>query len=146
MTRVTSHRTHVRVRFCETDMNRHVSQVSYFIYFEEARTRYIEELGFTWNAGPYNMVLVRQWADYLAPAHFPDELFVLTDIVQVGRSSIRMAHRVVRAATPDAVLCQGESIMVLVNAEQSASRPWPDDLRSRLHAHLNPSAALPAKS
>lgn len=146
MSSVTSHRTPVRVRFCETDMNRHVSQVSYFIYFEEARTRYIEELGFAWTGGDTNMVLVRQWADYLAPAHFPDELLVLTDIIAVGRSSIRMAHRVVRQEAPHQALCQGESVMVLVNGDQSASVPWPDPLRAKLEAHADPTRALPTRA
>ncbi len=148
MAGVASHRTPIRVRFCETDMNRHVSQVSYFIYFEEARTRYIETFGISWTEGPFNLVLVRQWADYLKAAHFPDELIVLTDIVSVGRSSIRMAHRVVPAADPDgtSVVCQGESVMVLVNKDQSASVPWPSELRARLAAAANPSLAVPARS
>ena len=141
-----SHETPIRVRFCETDMNRHVSQVSYFIYFEEARTRFMEAIGFHWTGQDAHLVLVRQWADYLKPAHFPDDLLVRTDIVAVGRSSVRMAHRVVRAAAPDQPLCQGESVMVLVNRDQSETRPWPDALRTRLHAHLDPTRAVPARA
>ncbi len=146
--RMASHETPIRVRFCETDMNRHVSQVSYFIYFEEARTRYIETFGISWTEGPFNMVLVRQWADYLKPAHFPDELVVLTDIISVGRSSIRMAHRVVPAGAPPGtdVMCQGESVMVLVTKDQSASVPWPSELRARLAAKADPTLAVPARA
>ncbi|MBI2455351.1 MAG: acyl-CoA thioesterase, partial [candidate division NC10 bacterium] len=36
--------TPIRVRFCETDANRHVNQVSYFVYVEQARMDYFAHL------------------------------------------------------------------------------------------------------
>jgi acyl-CoA thioester hydrolase len=136
------HQLPVRVRFCETDANGHVSQVSYFIYFEEARSRLMEALEFPWFQGEYMLVLARQWADYLQPAFFPDRLTVYTAAVAVGRSSLRLVHRLTRAEDPT-VLCQGESTMVLVRQGDGRSAPWPETLRHRLDAWLRPDLALP---
>ena len=136
------HQLSVRVRFCETDANGHVSQVSYFIYFEEARSRILQSLDFAWFTGRHMLVLARQWADYLAPAYFPENLTVYTAVVHVGRSSVRAVHRIARA-DERIVLCQGESTMVLVDQNTQRSTPWPDDIRQRLAARCDPELALP---
>lgn len=134
----------VRVRFCETDANGHVSQLSYLIYFEEARTDIMEamQIHFRWFDGDRTLVLARQWAEYLAPVYFPDRLIVKTTVVKVGTSSLRMAHVIVRSegGTP---VCRGESVMVLVNSQTGRSTPWPEALRAAFQQVEHPEAAIP---
>lgn len=133
----------MRVRFAETDANRHVSQVSYLIYFEEARTAMLAEHvpTFDWSSG-HTLVLVRQWIDYVAPAHFPDRLDVWSCAVKLGTSSIRLAHIITRDDVGGTTrIAHGESTMVLVDAASGASQPWPDPMRAEWAALLRPELA-----
>jgi acyl-CoA thioester hydrolase len=134
----------VRVRFCETDANGHVSQVSYLIYFEEARTRFMEAepIAFSWFRGDHQLVLARQWIEYLAPAYFPDALTVRSAPVRLGRSSLTMAHVITRDAD-DTVIARGESTMVLVAKATGHSTPWPERLRVSLAPTVRPDLAIP---
>jgi acyl-CoA thioester hydrolase len=133
----------VRVRFSETDANGHVSQVSYLIYFEEARTRFMqEELAYAWFTGEHRLVLARQWISYRAPAFFPDALTVFSAPVAVGRSSLRMAHRIIRNHD-GTVIAEGESTMVLVLAQNGRSTPWPEEFRAELLERTRPDLAIP---
>jgi acyl-CoA thioester hydrolase len=134
----------VRVRFCETDANGHVSQISYLIYFEEARTRIMQDepVGFRWFSGDLKLVLARQWIDYLAPAYFPEELTVHSAIVRLGRSSLRIAHLITRDHD-GASIARGESTMVLTHAATGRSTPWPESLAATLGATIRPALAVP---
>ncbi|WLR49166.1 acyl-CoA thioesterase [Halobacillus litoralis] len=38
------HESRLRVRFCETDMAGHINNTSYFIYLEEARGKFFQEV------------------------------------------------------------------------------------------------------
>lgn len=139
------HRLSLTVRFAETDANQHVSQVSYLIYFEEARTRLLAERvpAFDWFGGQHTLVLVRQWIDYQAPAYFPDRLDVWSAPVRLGQSSIRLAHVITREEPGGhTAIAQGESTMVLVSAETGASLPWPDAVRAAWAAEVRPELAL----
>ncbi len=134
------------MRFAETDANQHVSQVSYLVYCEEARTRLLAERvpAFDWFSGQHTLVLVRQWIDYQAPAHFPDRLDVWSAPVRLGTSSIRLAHVITREdPAGHTAIAQGESTMVLVDAEAGTSLPWPDAVRAEWAAGLRPELALP---
>lgn len=148
------HHLAVRVRFAETDANGHVSQVSYLIYFEEARTDFLETLvpGFEWFRPDRTLVLVRQWIDYVAPAYFPDRLDVASAMVRLGNSSVVMAHEITRESTHDGgegptsaptVIARGESTMVLVDGATQKSTPWDEVLRARLTALVRPELSIP---
>ncbi len=134
----------MRVRFAETDANQHVSQVSYLIYFEEARTALMAEHvpTFEWFTGEHTVVLVRQWIDYLAPAHFPDQLDIWSSGVALGTSSVRLAHVITRDDPAGTTrIAQGESTMVLVDGATGASKPWPDAVRAHWSALMRPELA-----
>lgn len=140
------HRLSLRVRFAETDANRHVSQVSYLIYFEEARTEFMAEAvpDFDWFGANTTLVLARQWIDYLSPAFFPDRLDIWTAPVHLGGSSLRMAHVITRLTDGDArIVARGESTMVQVSSANGRSTPWTAPVRSQLAAWLKPELAIP---
>lgn len=140
------HRLGLRVRFAETDANRHVSQVSYLIYFEEARTAFLAEVlpDFDWFSADTTLVLARQWIDYLAPAYFPDPLDIWTAPVHLGTSSVTMAHVITRSSGGDTrLVARGESTMVQVQVATGRSTPWAAPIRRQLAARLKPELAIP---
>lgn len=133
------HETEIRVRFCETDANKHVSQVSYVIYFEQARTEFIDSLigeDFDWWSERYSLVLARQSISYLAPAYFRQVLKVYTGIASIGRSSLNLYHLVIEKEHGTLIANQ-DSTIVLIDQETQRSHAWPDSFRERVKALLN---------
>ncbi len=125
------HESKIRVRFCETDANRHVSQVSYAIYFEQARTDFFDSLAtdhFDWWSDRYSLVLAQQCINYLVPAHYRQTLRIVTGVSAIGRSSMGLYHWI----TPDddgPVMANQASTVVLVDAANQKSHPWPEEFR-----------------
>jgi acyl-CoA thioester hydrolase len=91
--------TPIRVRFCETDANRHVNQVSYFVYIEQARMDYFTHLGLTDTVhNPFNtrtLIAADLTCEYLAPAFFGQTLHVHARVTRIGRSSLGMEYALV---------------------------------------------------
>ncbi len=126
------HETEIRVRFCETDANRHVSQVSYIIYFEQARTEFIDTLvgeGFDWWSAGFSLVLAQQSVSYLAPAYYRQTLIVYTGVAAIGRSSLNLYHLVIDKES-GTLLANQESTVVLIDAHSQKSHSWPDSFRA----------------
>ena len=84
----------VQVRFSDVDVYRHVNNVVYFEYFQEARIRMFMELGRGRAAGRALQVVIAQAdVDYLAPILLRAEPYdCRSQIAHVGRTSAR--HRV----------------------------------------------------
>ncbi|WP_430626119.1 acyl-CoA thioesterase [Sulfobacillus thermotolerans] len=128
------HETIIRVRFCETDANRHVSQVSYAIYFEQARTEFFDALmdeGFDWWSSQFSMVLAHQSITYLAPAFYRQTLRIYTGVSAIGRSSLGLYHLVVDSESGTLIANQ-DSTVVLVDALTQKSHSWPDSFRTKI--------------
>ncbi len=136
---VYDHETDIRVRFCETDANQHVSQASYAIYFEEARTAFLESLSgpqFHWWADGHTLVLAQQCLIYRKPAFFRQTLTVYSAVKRLGRSSLDLTHAAVLRGDPNSVIAESTSTVVLVNTHTNQSMAWPEDFRSRITAML----------
>ncbi len=130
------HETEIHVRFCETDANRHVSQVSYAIYFEQARTEFLDTLigeDFDWWSDRYSLVLARQSISYLAPAYYRQVLKVYTGIASIGRSSLNLYHLVIEKEHATLIANQ-DSTVVLVDQATQQSHAWPDSFRNQVTA------------
>lgn len=134
------HETDIRVRFCETDANQHVSQASYAIYFEEARTAFLESLSgpqFHWWADDHTLVLAQQCLMYRKPAFFRQTLTIYSAAKRIGRSSLDLMHMAVLRGNPESVIAESTSTVVLINSETNQSMPWPDEFRRRVSTMLS---------
>ncbi|MHB1611696.1 MAG: acyl-CoA thioesterase [Sulfobacillus sp.] len=126
------HETLVRVRFCETDANQHVSQASYVIYLEEARIAFLESLasrGFDWWNDDHTLVLVQQCVTYKRPAYFRQTLKVYTRPTRLGRSSLDLHHVIVLLDNLDIVIAESTSTVVFLEISSGSSMPWPESFR-----------------
>lgn len=94
--------TPIRVRFCETDANRHVNQVSYFVYVEQARMDYFAHLGLTDAVhDPFSkvtLIAADLACEYKAPAFFGETIHAYARVARMGRSSLTMEYTLVEAA------------------------------------------------
>lgn len=82
--------TTIRVRFSETDMFGHVNNVTPFIYFEQARIEFLEQIGLFSKLTNSTSIPVTAdlQCDYIKQIFFPDELKVYVKVNQIGNTSM----------------------------------------------------------
>ncbi|EIT86734.1 thioesterase superfamily protein [Fictibacillus macauensis ZFHKF-1] len=129
------HEDMLRVRFSETDMLGHVNNTSYFIYFEEARIRYIEALGFTVDPTEWNFILASSKCDFLQQAYFNDALKVRTFASKVGTKSMQLEHEIFSVEN-EALVAKGYSVLVFFEVKKQQTAPIPESLKQALEADM----------
>lgn len=84
----------VRVRYAETDRMGLLHHANYLIYFEQARTELLREIGLTYkdmeDAG-FLLVLTKIEVKYKLPARYDDVLTIRTTVVRT--TPIRIEHK-----------------------------------------------------
>src|ERR1039457_5886486 len=111
------------------DRNRHVNNVAYVQWMQDAAlqhsaatgcTRMTEDIGATWVARMHRI-------EYLSPAFAGDVVVVLTWVADFRRVRSLRRYKFVRAADQK-VLAQGETEWVLVDASPGRPRGIPNEL------------------
>jgi acyl-CoA thioester hydrolase len=127
--------TPIRVRFGETDANRHVNQVSYFIYIEQARMDYFAHLGLTEAVhDPHSkttLIAADLACDFKAPVFFGQTLHVYARVVRLGRSSLAMEYLLVE---PEGrrLVAAGRGGLVYFDHEAARSAPLTAQIREAI--------------
>jgi acyl-CoA thioester hydrolase len=127
--------TPIRVRFGETDANRHVNQVSYFIYIEQARMDYFAQLGLTEAVhDPYSqttLIAADLACEFKAPAFFGQTLHAYARVVRLGRSSLAMEYALVE---PEGrrLVAAGRGSLVYFDHEAARSTPLTPRIREAI--------------
>ena len=119
------------VRFSDMDAYRHVNNVKYFEYYQEARIDLLAALGAREEPGTgLGLVVARLDVDYRAPMHLREEPYVVDSWVsRVGRSSF-VLDGVIRDG--DEVVSASQAVMVTFDAGAGRSVPLTDDQRGVL--------------
>src|SRR5450755_148476 len=93
-TTMTSHETSIRVRYAETDRMGLLHHANYLVYFEQARTELLRDMGLTYkdmeDAG-FLLVLTKIEVRYKAPARYDELLTIHTTVVRT--TPIRVEHK-----------------------------------------------------
>lgn len=134
------HEYELTVRLAETDALGHVNNVSYFIYFEEGRVKFLEALGVV---DPnkrelFNFILASAKCDFLQQAYFNQKLKMRTFVKKIGRSSFTLGQEVY-CAEKGTKIASGETVMVYYDFNIQKSAPLPENLRSALENSIVPS-------
>ncbi|WP_088007340.1 acyl-CoA thioesterase [Indiicoccus explosivorum] len=129
-----AHETDVKVRFCETDALGHISNISYFIYLEEARTDFFGEMGFEMGIGDWKFILASAACDFVSQGYFNQKLKVISEIGRIGNSSFTIIHRIVDGGGK--LIATGEASIVFFDFENQRSERLPDWFRERLADHM----------
>lgn len=123
----------IKVRFSDVDVYRHVNNVKYFEFFQEARIQYLATLyaeGESWG----DHVVARTDVDYRAPILFRLEPYdVHSWIAHLGSRSFTIASEI---RDGDTVLARAQVVMVTFDRETQRSAQMPADQRARLSAEL----------
>ncbi|MFC2949664.1 acyl-CoA thioesterase [Virgibacillus sediminis] len=129
-----SHEIDIYVRFAETDAAGHVNNVSYFLYFEEARTKFFQEIC-PERDDTFNFILASISCDYVSQAYAGQELRLLTDVEKVGGKSFTVYHKLVNPMT-GAIVAKSHAVTVCYNYEEQTSIKIPDHVRRKLENYL----------
>ncbi len=119
----------------DMDSYRHVNNVVYFRYFENARLEYFRRLD--WFAfekesgvGP---ILAATQARFRKPLTYPDVILIGARVPEVGRDRLTLEHRIVSRRL-GAVATEGEGTIVTYDYGRGAKVSVPDELRRRIAA------------
>ncbi|EXX87135.1 thioesterase [Paenibacillus darwinianus] len=123
--------TSIRVRYCETDMLGHVNNVSYFMYFEQGRIEYFENLHLTEElfSDKKVSVVANLECQYLAQIYLRDPMRLHVRVARMGRSSLDIEYAL---AVRDELKAAGRGTIVLIDTATGKSTPIPDNAREMI--------------
>ncbi|WP_163527087.1 acyl-CoA thioesterase [Halobacillus ihumii] len=130
-----NHEIEVRVRFCETDTAGHVNNTSYFIYLEEARGKFFEDVLPDESETLGRFIIASTKCDFRSQAYFGQILKVSTWISHIGTKSFRFNHEI-KASDSGVLIAKAEAAIVCFNYKEQKSEPIPEDLREVLTGRL----------
>ncbi len=138
MIRGRTHVTHTRVRFGETDAAGIVFYPTFFAWFDLGATGLLRaalgELTGAHGRPHFPVPIVESGATFVAPLHFDDAIAIRSTVVELGRSSFRLEHVVLRGEVEAA---RGFEVRVLIRAGEPgkvASESMPPNVRDALSA------------
>jgi len=128
---VTRHRYELHVRFSDVDVYRHVNNVKYFEYYQEARLAFLGSLGRLDGVGSdFSVVVARIGAEYRKPILFrPEPYIVQTWVKRVGTSSYTLGSEIMDGET---VLSSAEVVAVRFDRERQRAHPLTEEERALL--------------
>lgn len=134
--RTAAGRYDVQVRFSDLDIYRHVNNVRYLEYFQEARIVLLASLfeGFE-DARARPGVVARAEIDYQVPVRLrPAPYRVWTQVAELGRSSLLLESELVDPGARDtegAEVCCARARVTMVHLDPDTGKPapWPEEVR-----------------
>ena len=119
------------VQWGDQDVFGHANNVHYFRWFESNRMEYAVRCGMAAAPGGAQLtpILVKITCNYRRQLRHPDYLYIGGRMTRIGTSSMTVRH-VVYSQQQQALVADGESIMVLFDYQTQCSRTIPAELRS----------------
>lgn len=121
------------VDWADMDSFRHVNNVVYFRYFENARMEYFSRIGW-WDymtetgIGP---IVASTQARFRRPVKYPDTLRAGARSISIGSDRFTIRHVLVSKATGEMVT-EGDAVIVSLDYRNNVKVPIPDELRRRI--------------
>jgi acyl-CoA thioester hydrolase len=123
------------VQWGDMDYYRHVNNVVYFRYFENARLELFRQLDWpeyerVTGIGP---ILAATTARFRLPLTWPDDIAIGTRVVEIGADRFTLEHLIVSEAQQKAVT-EGTGLVVTFHYGEGRKVPVPEELRRRIEA------------
>lgn len=126
-------RYYLRVRYGECDAQKVVFNARYGDYIDLAITEFFRALGYGEQlvTAEVDFQLVKQVKEWRAPARYDDVLEGSVSTLRVGNTSFGL-QCTFRVAGRDAVICDCETVYVLVDNATLTKKAVPPEMRERL--------------
>lgn len=123
----------IKVRFCETDALRHVSNTALAGWFESAREPIFKMFLPSLDVTQWPLILAKYSIEFKAQLYYGDNVEIKTEVARIGNSSFELRQQVWQKQT----LCaEGMCTMVHFNHTSQQSEPIPEGVRQQLSDHL----------
>jgi acyl-CoA thioester hydrolase len=119
-------RTDIQVRFNDTDLLGHLNNASYAAYAEQARVTFFRHV-----APESGLILAHIALDFRRQAAFGEEVYVLTGVEKLGRSSITLIQDIYAS---EHVAAHVRSVVVFFDYQRQKPTALPAALRAQLAA------------
>jgi acyl-CoA thioester hydrolase len=125
-----------RVRFGDLDAMRHLNNVAFLGFFEDARVAYVRSL--LGDDGPptrdgFGLIFAECQIHYRAPAFLGEEIRTSIRPLEVGRSSVRLAFAM-HATADERLLAEGYGVVVGYDYDAGRTVRLPAEFKARLAA------------
>ncbi|WP_323016285.1 thioesterase family protein [Castellaniella sp.] len=121
----------IEVRWGDMDALRHVNNVAYFRYFEEARVRLFSALEMDASQGRYG-VLAHASCDFLKPLLYPAHIVVGMALRRIGRTSVELDCWIAAGDDAQNLYAKGRNVLVCTDGATGRPVPWTDADRQML--------------
>jgi acyl-CoA thioester hydrolase len=128
------HTTRIRARYCESDALGHINNVSYFIYFEQARVDFLLDNQIC-DLSNWPFVLASVHCDYKRQMYVNDTCVIKTYINDIGRSSFKLGHEI-RDQQSNELLAQGDAVLVHFDFIKQKSSPIPNEMLRKMKEYI----------
>lgn len=132
------HQQDYRVRFGDLDTYRHVNNKAFLSYVEDARVRYLVEVGgFSDHYGGRDGVMVVHVSiDYVSQIEPFERVRVLTRCARLGNKSFTLHHLVLAGApAPDRVAAGAVTVFASVDMQSNRSCPNNPEMVARIRSY-----------
>lgn len=126
------HQIEVNVRFCETDLLGHVNNNNYFVYMEDSRIQFFNDVSLVGN--DWNFILASTQCDFLKQVYFNQTLIIKSHVAKIGNSSFHLEQDMYEKESGDLV-AKGKSVIVQFDFENQKSEPLSDEMKRQLEGH-----------
>jgi len=126
------HRYHVQLRWSDMDALRHVNNVQFLRFLEDARVQMLVEVGRRSLENELDAVVVRHEIDYRKPLLFRSAPVVVdTWVTHIGRTSYTVTYDV-REEDADVVYAHASTVVVMVDVDSGTPKPLDEQMRDAL--------------
>lgn len=123
----------VVVQWGDSDMLGHVNNTVYFRWYETSRIAYFQEIGL-WSedkAERIGPILASVNCNFQKQVTFPDTIRIGGRVTRIGKSSMTVEHKIYSEAQ-EAIVAQGESIIVVFDYAKNVSHAVPPPVREAI--------------
>ena len=114
----------VRVRYAETDKMQVAYYANYFVWFEVGRCELLRSLGSSYHeleSAGFMLPAIEAHCEYRRPAHYDDDLTILTRGTLLSPARVRFDYEIQRPAD-DVVTAVGRTVHAVVNRDGRPTR------------------------
>jgi acyl-CoA thioester hydrolase len=126
------HTARIGVRWRDMDLNRHVNNVVYFRYFEQARIEWFDLAMNAWRDRSHGIVIANAYCNFLQPLAYPATIEVPLLVGPPGRSSFTFYYDIHPESSRSTKYADGYTRVVWIDRSTGRSAPLPDHLRALL--------------
>jgi acyl-CoA thioester hydrolase len=125
-----------RVNYVDTDKMGIVHNSNYFRYFEMGQVELMRYIGVSYKTmedEAIMMPLIEQYAKYLKPAYFDEELIIRTTLQQMPKVKIRFDYKVLRISEgKEEIICEGYNLLAFISEKTRRPFQCPEKIKEKL--------------